>query len=109
MEHRWGHRREISRIVHLESRSGVATRGRMSNVSISGAFVVSPLPARLYSYVQVQFSSIQHNGTRSRMSVEAQVVRKERGGFGIEWCEFNPEAIQCLSCRPAELPQAAYR
>ena len=99
MEHRWGHRREISRAVHLGTRSGVAARGRISNVSISGAFVVSSLPASLYSYVEVRFTAML-DGKRTRMAVEGQVVRKEAGGFGVEWCEFAPEAVRALVTVP---------
>src|SRR5882672_8126522 len=99
MEHRWGHRREISRAVHLGTRSGVAARGRITNVSISGAFVVSPLPLSLFSYVEVQFTAMV-NGKRATMAVEGQVVRKEGAGFGIEWCEFAPEAVRALVTVP---------
>jgi hypothetical protein len=99
MEHRWGHRHEISRAVHLGTRSGLASRGRISNVSISGAFVVSPLPVSLFSYVEVQFTAMV-NGKRARMTVEGQVVRKEATGFGVEWCEFAPEAVRALVTVP---------
>ena len=99
MEHRWGHRHEISRAVHLGTRSGLAARGQITNVSISGAFVVCPLPVSLFSYVEVQFRAMV-NGKRAMMSVEAQVVRKEAAGFGIEWCEFAPEAVRALVTVP---------
>jgi PilZ domain len=99
MEHRWGHRHEISRAVRLGTRSGLAARGRISNVSISGAFVVSPLPVSLFSYVEVQFTAMVH-GKREAMTVEGQVVRKEGGGFGIEWSEFAPEAVRALVTVP---------
>lgn len=99
MEHRWGHRREISRSVHLETRSGVAAQGRITNVSISGAFIVSPLPFSLFSYVKVQFTAML-NGKRTLMAVEGQVVRKDEAGYGIEWCEFAPEAVRALVMVP---------
>lgn len=99
MEHRWGHRREINRAVHLETRAGLHSRGRITNVSISGAFVVSPLSVPLYSYIRVQFIGMSH-GKRAQMAVEAQVVRKEDAGFGIEWCEFAPEAVRALVMVP---------
>ena len=108
MEHRWGHRHEISRTVHLGTRSGLAARGRISNVSISGAFVISPLPLSLFSYVEVQFTAML-DGKRATMAVEGQVVRREATGFGIEWCEFAPEAVRALVTVPpfrlAEPPQ----
>lgn len=99
MEHRWGHRHEISRAVHLRTRSGLVAHGRISNVSISGAFVVSPLPVGLFSYINVQFTAMVH-GKRATMTVEGQVVRMEGAGFGIEWCEFAPEAVRALVTVP---------
>ena len=99
MEHRWGHRREISRAVHVGTRSGLAARGRISNISISGAFVVSPLPVSLFSHVVVQFTAMVE-GRRTKMVVEGQVVRKEGAGFGMEWSEFAPEAVRALVTVP---------
>ena len=99
MEHRWGHRREINRAVHLGTRGGLVARGRLTNVSISGAFVQSPLPASLFSYVQIQFTAML-NGKRTTTALEAQVVRKDSTGFGIEWCELAPEAVRALVMVP---------
>ena len=111
MEHRWGHRREISRAVHLGTRSGLVARGRICNVSISGAFVVSPLPVTLFAYVHVQFTAML-GGQRTATLVEGQVVRKDASGFGIEWCEFAPESIRALVMVPpfraAEAPQGTW-
>jgi hypothetical protein len=99
MEHRWGNRHEISRPVRLGTRGGIVARGRICNVSISGAFVVSPLPVSLFSYVQVQFTAML-NGKRTATAVEGQVVRKDATGFGVEWCEFAPEAVRALVVVP---------
>jgi hypothetical protein len=99
MEHRWGHRQKISRTVQLDTRGGLAARGRICNVSISGAFIVSPLPVNLFSYVKIQFIAML-NGKRTATALEGQVVRKDASGFGIEWCEFAPEAIRSLVVVP---------
>jgi PilZ domain len=99
MEHRWGHRREISRPVQLGIRGGVSARGRICNVSISGAFIVSPLPIAHFAYVHVQFTAMI-DGQRKVTSVEAQVVRKDSTGFGVEWCEFAPAAVRALVMVP---------
>jgi hypothetical protein len=99
MEHRWGHRREISRMVHLDTRGGVAARGRICNVSISGAFIVSSVRVNLFSYVQLKFIAMLH-GRRTATAVEGQVVRRNASGFGIEWCELAPEAIRSLVAVP---------
>lgn len=99
MEHRWGNRREISRPVHIGTRGGLLARGRICNVSISGAFIVTPLPAALFSYVQIQFTAMIE-GERKSTAVEGQVVRKDATGFGIEWCEFAPESVRALVMIP---------
>lgn len=110
MEHRWGKRWEVERAVHLRTRSGVASRGRVCNVSISGAYVVAPLPVRLLSHVQVHFVAEQMS-RRVTTAIEGQVVRRTDDGFGLEWCEFAPEAVFALANAaesPAETPQALY-
>ena len=109
MEHRWGNRHEISQPVHIGTRDGSVARGRTRNVSMSGAFVVSPLPVSLFSYVQVQFTATL-NGKRTATAIEGQVVRKDVTGFGIEWCEYAPAAVRALVVVPpfrlAEAPRS---
>jgi len=100
MEHRWGNRHEISSPVHLGTRNGIAARGRICNVSISGAFVESPLPVSLFSDVRVQFTTLL-NGKRTTTTIEGQVVRKDAARFGIEWRELAPEAVKALVERPS--------
>jgi hypothetical protein len=99
MEHRWGHRREVSRAVHIGTRSGSVAQGRIANVSISGAYVVSPHPVSLFSYVQLQFTAMLH-GKRTTTAIEGQVVRKDASGFGVEWSEFAPEPVRALMMVP---------
>jgi PilZ domain len=99
MEHRWGHRYEVSRPVRLGTRGGVMARGKLCNVSISGAFIVSPLPVALFAHIQVQFRAMV-DGRRTSTTVEAQIVRREATGFGIEWSEFAPEVVRALVMVP---------
>jgi hypothetical protein len=99
MEHRWGHRREVSRPVRLETSSGVIARGRITNCSISGAFVVSPLPVVLFSHVEVRFMAMI-DGERTTTAVLGQVVRRDTVGFAIEWSEFAPDAVRALVMVP---------
>jgi len=99
MEHRWGYRQDVSRPVHLGTRGGLAARGTIRNVSISGAFVVSSLPVPLFSHVRVQFTAML-DGQRTAMVLEAQVVRRDDTGVGVEWCEFAPDAVRALMMVP---------
>ena len=105
MEHRWGRRHEISRAVRIGTRSGSAAKGRICNVSISGAFVESTIPISLYSHVELRFSALI-DGKRTAIALEGQVVRKEAAGFGVEWSVFAPEAVRALvAVPPFRLPE----
>jgi PilZ domain len=99
MEHRWGHRREISRAVRIGTRNGLAAKGRICNVSISGAFVASPIPISLYSHVELRFAALI-DGKRTAIALEGQVVRREAAGFGVEWSVFAAEAVRALIAVP---------
>lgn len=70
--------------------------GVVSDVSISGAFILTPLPAPLLSHVQVQFTSADQ-GYRFGTAIEGQVVRRTAKGFALEWSEFAPEALAALT------------
>jgi hypothetical protein len=102
VEHRWGQRRAVHQFVHVCSLGGLAAQGHITSVSISGAFVATPLPAALFSVVQVAFVA-----TRGRAHVTAalaaQVVRKTAEGLGLEWCEHAPDIVYALGAAPTSL------
>jgi hypothetical protein len=91
MEHRWGQRKAFHKLVHVRTRAGIAAQGHITNVSISGAFVDTPLPVPLFSVIEVSFIGAPENG-RAVTVIEAQVVRKTAEGLGLEWCELAPAA-----------------
>jgi len=105
MEHRWGNRHEVSQSVRVATHSGVASRGRITNVSMSGAYVEASLPVTLLSYVRVQFNSAADG--RPTM-VEGQVVRKDANGFGLEWRELTPAIVEACISRPAKTLQVKF-
>jgi len=102
MEHRWGNRHEVRYSIRVATHTGVVARGRIVNVSMTGALVEAPLPVTLLSYVKVQFNSAS-NG-RPTM-VEGQVIRKESSGFALEWREMSPGIVEALGVRPATSPE----
>lgn len=107
MEHRWGNRHEVIQSVRVATQDGVAARGSITNVSMSGAFIEAPLPVTQLSYVRVQFNSAVDG--RPTM-VEGQVVRVEAGGFGLEWRELAPAIVAaCISRPPKDLPMKSPR
>lgn len=103
MEHRWGYRHEVIQSVRIAAHGGVMGRGRIRDVSTSGAFVEASLPLKLFTRVRIQFNS----ALNGRLTViEGQVVRKDVTGYGVEWRELAPEAVASLVARPAMGVQA---
>jgi hypothetical protein len=66
--------------------------GRLMNVSVSGAFVRTGLVPALLAPVRILGFLSEHEGMRHE-AIEGYVVRRERGGFGIEWFELAPAGI----------------
>jgi hypothetical protein len=96
MEHRWGERLALQARVVLRTPGGLQGIGYIRDVSISGALVVSGMPASSMSCVHVSLPA----GSSLSKSIEGQVVRQTEDGFAIEWCELAPEAVRSLlQCR----------
>ena len=94
------HRHEINRFVRLRMRNGLRGFGRIRDVSISGAWIATGLPAKLLSYVQVGFTAMR-KGRKTVARVEGVVVRIANQGFGVEWCELaHPAVLPILMVRP---------
>lgn len=96
MEHRCGYRRTVDVSVIIRSQAGLTGKGRICEVSASGARLISALPLTLESTVLVQFSVRLDTGRTDRRSLAAEVVRQTEDGFGLEWTEFAPEAVRVL-------------
>jgi len=95
MEHRWGRRAQLGRALHLWTPMGMAGTGQLRNISISGAYIVSTLPVALMGRVRVQIKAT-HTRRRPKESLEGRVVRSDRDGFAVEWCEFAPPLARAL-------------
>ena len=97
MEHRLGSRHATDLDVYLRTwGSTVSARGRLKDLSVSGAFITTLLPCRPLLHVTVQ---IALDGRRRRNAplLEGQIVRLDQGGIGIEWAELQPELVaQCI-------------
>jgi hypothetical protein len=107
MEHRWGHRRQINRFVRLRMRNGLRGFGRIRDVSISGAWIATGLPAKLMCYVQVGFTAMRH-GRKIVARVEGLIVRLADHGFGVEWCELaHPAVLAILMVHPRKSQMSA--
>jgi hypothetical protein len=92
LEHRWGERFRCKALVHLSTGTGTSSTGRVRDISSSGAFfetaVEFPVNAPL-DLVMLGNESATH-----AVNMTATVVRVDRDGIGVEWC--NTPA--CLIC-----------
>lgn len=100
MEHRWGQRKIAHQPVRLLTAGGIVAHGYIVNVSVSGSFVKSPLPARVLSIVRIAFVAENRRSPVFR-TVAAQVVRRTAEGLGLEWCEQMPDIMGALATKPA--------
>jgi len=103
MEHRLGSRHATDVGVYLRTwGSTVSAKGRLQDLSVSGAFISTLLPCRPLLHVSVQ---IVLNGRprRSGPLLEGQIVRVTREGIGVEWAELQPELVtQLILVQPAD-------
>jgi hypothetical protein len=96
MEHRYGVRYLSAIDVYVRSQSGrIATRGRLLDVSISGAFVSTSLSIAPLTSITLEVISVV-NSVRRWKPIEAQVIRRTDDGLGIEWKELTPAALSQL-------------
>ena len=84
IEHRWGKRIPCSaplRIVAPE----FSAAARLRDLSMSGAFVETTVPLRLF--MPVTLAILREDGSQREQNLRALVVRHGEGGVGVEWCE----------------------
>jgi hypothetical protein len=103
MEHRWGQRRETRRSVYLRTHTGLAAHGLLRNVSVSGAFILTPLPVAVFTRVQL-FLAAEGKDRRSMQPLEAEVVRRTLDGIAIEWKEFDNAIFVAMGEIPGQMP-----
>jgi hypothetical protein len=86
MEHRWGERKAIDVPVRFVALPATIGAGRITNVSMTGAFMETQSPVRLLCMLYVEMIHLPKlEGRKRRLS--ASVVRRTPLGVGIEWCE----------------------
>ena len=95
MEHRWGERVGVDVPVRITGHPFTVRTGRLSNLSVSGAFIRADVDVRPMSRIVVAIE-LPHRPKRDAPMIPAFVARKLKDGIGIEWCEFKPPAISRL-------------
>ena len=96
MEHRYGVRYLSAIDVFVRSQSGqLVAKGRLLDVSISGAFVSTSLSIAPLSSITIEVLAVTASARRFK-SIEAHVIRRTDNGLGIEWKELTPSALSQL-------------
>jgi len=96
VEHRWGRRLDTSVDVSLFGHPCVVGRGRIRNVSMTGAFVQTSLALPPLAQLDIELHSRLPLGCET-YRIAASVVRTSSDGLGIEWREPVPAGIVSLT------------
>jgi hypothetical protein len=82
--------------------------GRLSNVSLGGALIISSLNSNVGARIQVSIS-MDSGGTMCESVIDAYLVRRSDTALAIEWAEFAPtEVIDLVRARPSDASADAH-
>ncbi|HLJ39420.1 MAG TPA: PilZ domain-containing protein [Steroidobacteraceae bacterium] len=98
MEHRWGERHVIERMVSLRA-GGWRVLARLRNMSSSGAYLQCAVPSANVARIHVDF----RDGADS-VRLAAHIVRRTSDGIGVEWGEFAPRSVMRMLLRAEQHP-----
>jgi hypothetical protein len=89
MDHRWGRRKITDAAVRFFALPGTFGMGRVTNVSVTGAFLETYVRLPLQAVVHVE--SLDPLNAAARRRLTAHVVRKGQSGVGLQWnqCASN--------------------
>jgi hypothetical protein len=95
MEHRWGERIVVDIPVQVSVPPLVIGTGRITNISISGAWISGrfDLPTLARAFVVFEFSL---GGQREVLPIACFVARVRAQGMGVEWRELAPQIVSDL-------------
>jgi hypothetical protein len=91
IDHRWGRRRVTDAAVRFMALPGTLGVGRITNVSVTGAFLKTGVALPLATIIHVE--SIEANAEATRKRLSASVVRCTEQGVGLEWCECASNSV----------------
>jgi hypothetical protein len=99
MEHRWGRRYDTDVAVRFVALPGTIGSGRVTNISLSGAFMETGAKLRLLTvlYIEGLESDRERGNPRAAKRLAATVVRRCSAGVGLEWCERFEDPASRLS------------
>ncbi|HTC54496.1 MAG TPA: PilZ domain-containing protein [Steroidobacteraceae bacterium] len=80
--------------------------GRLSNISLGGALLVSPLDSSIGSRLQVSISR-SAGAISYDCVIDAYLVRRSGAVMGVEWAEFAPiDVIDLVRAAPYDHSEA---
>jgi hypothetical protein len=91
IDHRWGRRKVTDAPVRFIAMPGILGVGRVTNVSVTGAFMETEADLGLGTVLHVE--SIEPAGDARRKRLTANVVRCEAHGVGLEWRECASNSL----------------
>jgi hypothetical protein len=97
MEQRRGLRHNTDVAVRFVALPATIGRGRMTNISLTGAFMETTrkLPLKSVIYIEGLETVKERGKNAARHRLAATVVRRCSAGVGIEWCtQWSHSAIE---------------
>jgi hypothetical protein len=96
---RWSRRIVVDIPVQVAADGSPTIHGRLKNLSLSGALVITDHALPLHAYVEISIKPLEtgHGPVR----VMARVTRNLEGGVAVEWCEYAPNAVTDLLRSPS--------
>jgi len=91
IDHRWGRRKVTDAAVRFMALPGMLGVGRVTNVSVTGAFMETCVALPFATLVHLE--SIEPAAEARRKRLSASVVRCTERGVGLEWCECASNSI----------------
>ena len=100
LNHRWGHRLSVDIDVQLLCPPRMTGLGRLTDMSVSGAFVETDLDLPLLSAIRVLSELRNGHENFESHTATAYVVRRSRAGIGIEWLQLAPALVRAILAEP---------
>jgi len=91
MDHRWGRRRVTDAQVRFFAQPGTFGMGRVTNVSVTGAFLETASKLPLETTVHIESLDPVNNARRRRLV--GNVVRHANNGVGLEWSQAASNTV----------------
>ena len=95
MEQRWGERLLVNVPVRVSAHAFSSRDGRLTDLSVSGAHLQADMDLRPGARVEIVVV-LPYRSKHEAPAVYGYVTRRYRDGFGIEWCQFAPAAVEEL-------------